>query len=95
MPQLDVTGVDLSDAIAAVVGPLRLGGGVLVAGMPADAAPPADRFQPGDVIHAVSGTVVRALAELNAAVAGLADGDPACVQLERAGLLQFVTFEVD
>ncbi len=95
VPQLDLLGVTLTTAMAAVVGPLRGDHGVLVAGMSADATPPADRFQPGDVIHAVNGTAVGSLAELKSAVAGLNDGDPVCVQLERAGLLIFVTFEVD
>ncbi|MGE5236727.1 MAG: PDZ domain-containing protein, partial [Acidobacteriota bacterium] len=95
VPQLDLLAMDLTDALAAAVGPLREKGGVLVAGMSADAAPPADRFQPGDVIHALNGAEVNSLAELRAAAAGLKDGDPVVVQLERQGLLQFVTFEVD
>jgi serine protease Do len=95
VPELDLLGVTLTEALSAAVGPLRGSSGVLVAGMSPDAAPPADRFQPGDVIHAVNGTIVGSLAELKAAVTGLRDGDPVCVQLERAGLLQFVAFEVD
>ena len=95
VPQLDVIGVDLTEQAAAVVGPLRLPGGVLVAGMSADAAPPADRFQPGDVIHALNGVPIRSLAELKLAAAGLQEGDPVCAQLERQGLLLFVPFEVD
>jgi serine protease Do len=93
--QLDLLGVDLSDSLVKALGPLRESGGVLVAAMSADAAPPADRFQAGDVIHAVNGVEVHNLAELKSAAAGLKDGDPVCVQLERQGLLMFVTFEVD
>jgi serine protease Do len=95
VPQLDLLGVDLTDALVKALGPLREPGGVLVAAMSADAAPPADRFQPADIIHAVNGVHVRDLAELKAAVAGLKDGDPVCVQLERQGMLMYVTFEVD
>jgi serine protease Do len=93
--QLDVIGVDLTEELAAIVGPLRLPGGVLVAGMSADAAPPADRFQAADVIHALNGVPVHSLAELQAVAAHLVEGDPACVQLERQRLLMFVPFEVD
>lgn len=95
VPQLDVLAVDLNENVIEAVEPLRRNGGVFVAGMSADATPPADRFQPGDVIHAVNGTDVHTLAELKAAVVTLKDGDPVVVQLERQGLLMFVTFEVD
>jgi S1-C subfamily serine protease len=47
------------------------------------------------VIHAVNGTDVRNLAELTAAVAGFKEGDAVSVQLEREGMLMFVTFEAD
>ena len=63
--------------------------------MSADAAPPANRFQPGDVIHAVNWTPVNSMSELRKAVAGLKDGDPVVVQIERQGLLKFVAFEID
>jgi S1-C subfamily serine protease len=63
--------------------------------MSADATPPADRFQPGDIIYAVNGKEVGSIAELKAAVAGLQDGDPAAVQIERQGLLMFISFEID
>ncbi len=95
VPQLDVLGVDVTDSLVKALGPQREAGGVLVAAMSADATPPADRFQPADIIHAVNGHEVHNLAELKAAVAGLKDRDPVCVQLERQGLLMYVTFEVD
>jgi serine protease Do len=93
--ELDVLAVDLTEAFLATIEPPRKKGGVLVAGMSADATPPADRFQPGDIIYVVNGQVVGNLAELKAAVAGLKDGDPVVVQLERQGLLMFVSFEID
>ena len=95
VPELDVLAVDLTASFLATIGPPRKKGGVLVAGISADATPPADRFQPGDVIFVVNGKEVGSLAELKAAVAGLKDGDPVVVQLERQGLLMFVSFEVD
>ncbi len=95
VPQLDILGVDLTDALVKALGPLREPGGVLVAAMSADATPPADRFQPADIIHAVNGQEVHNLAELKAAAAELKERDPVCVQLERQGLLMYVTFEAD
>ena len=95
VPQLDVLGVDVDAKLAAALQPLRKASGVLVAAMSADASPPADRFQPGDIIHAVNWTTVTSLEELRKAVAGLKDGDPVVVQIERGGLLKFVAFEID
>jgi serine protease Do len=75
--------------------PLRKASGVLVVAMSADASPPADRFQPGDVIHAVNWSTVTSLEDLRKAVTGLKDGDPVVVQIERGGALKFVAFEID
>jgi serine protease Do len=95
VPELDLLAVDLTESFLATIEPPRKKGGVLVGGMSADATPPADRFQPGDIIYVVNGKEVGSLAELKAAVAGLKDGDPVVVQLERQGLLMFVSFEID
>ena len=95
VPQLDILGIDIDAKLAAALQPLREASGVLVAAMSADATPPADRFQPGDIIHAVDRTPVTSLAELRRAVAGLKDGDPVVVQIERGGSLKFVAFEID
>jgi serine protease Do len=95
VPELDLLAMDLSESYLAAIEPPRKPGGVLVAGMTADAAPPADRFLPGDIIHAVNGKDVGSPAELRAAVAGMKDGDPCVVQLERQGMLMFVSFDID
>jgi serine protease Do len=93
--ELDILGVDIDDKLAEALHSAHGDGGVLVAAMSADASPPADRFQPGDVIRAVNRTPVHSLAELRKAVAGMKDGDPVVVQIERQGLLTFVAFEID
>jgi serine protease Do len=93
--RLDILGIDVDDNVASVLGQLRMKGGVLVAVMTTDAAPPGDRFMPGDVIHAVNHTPISSLAELRAAVADLKDGDAVVVQIERAGNLEFAAFEID
>ncbi len=95
VPQLDLLGVDLTDELAAAFGPARLKEGVLVVAMSAEAAPPGDRFQPGDIIHSVNHTSVGSLAELRAAVANFKDGDPVVIQIERQGRLTLVSFEID
>jgi serine protease Do len=95
VPELDVLGVDIDDKLAEALHSAHGDGGVLVAAMSAEASPPGDRFQPGDVIHAINRTPVHSLAELRKAVAGMKDGDPVVVQIERQGLLTFVAFEID
>lgn len=93
--ELDILGIDIDDKLAAALHSLRGDRGVLVAAMSADASPPANRFQSGDVIHAVNRTAVHSLEELRRAVAGMKDGDPVVVQVERQGMLTFVAFEID
>jgi S1-C subfamily serine protease len=95
VPQLDLLGVDLDASVVAALAPLRITTGVLVAAISADAAPPGDRFQPGDVIHSVNGAPVASLLALREAVKDMKDGDPIVLQVERAGSLHYVAFELD
>jgi S1-C subfamily serine protease len=95
VPELDILGVDIDDKLADALHSAHGNRGVLVAAMSADAAPPGDRFQPGDIVRAVNRTPIQSLAELRRAVAGLKDGDPVVVQIERGGMLTFVAFEID
>ena len=95
VPQLDLLGVDLDASVVAALAPLRITTGVLVAAISADAAPPGDRFQPGDVIHSVDGAPVASLQALREAVKDMKDGDPIVLQVERAGTLHYVAFELD
>ena len=95
VPQLDLLGVDLDASVVAALPPLRITTGVLVAAISAAAAPSGDRFQPGDVIHAVNGAPVASLLALRQAVKDMNDGDPIVLQVERAGSLHYVAFELD
>jgi serine protease Do len=95
VPQLDLLGVDLDASVVAALPPLRITTGVLVAAISAAAAPSGDRFQPGDVIHAVNGAPVASLLALRQAVKDMNDGDPIVLQIERAGSLRYVAFELD
>ncbi len=94
VPQLDILGVDIPDELSTGQQRRRLDGGILVAAASAEATTP-DRFQPGDIIHAVNRSFVLRLADLRDAVAGLKAGDPVVVQIERRGQLMYIAFEVD
>jgi S1-C subfamily serine protease len=48
----------------------------------------------GDVIHAVNGTLVSTLDELDA-MSGLEPQSPVALQIERGGKLMFVTFTLE
>ncbi len=95
VPELDILGVDLDEKLVAALHPVAGDRGVLIAAMSAEASPPASRFQAGDIVHAVNRTAIHSLEELRRAVAGLKDGDPVVVQIERQGSLTFVAFEID
>jgi S1-C subfamily serine protease len=62
--------------------------------MSAEAGPPGDRFQPGDVIHAVDSVSVASLSELRRAAKDMKAGDAVVVQIERDGLFHYVAFEL-
>ncbi len=95
VPQLDLLAVDLDEPLLEALAPLRLSTGVLVAAMSAEAGPPGERFQSGDIIHAVNGVSVASLSELRRAVKDMKAGDPVVVQIERGGLFHYVAFELD
>jgi S1-C subfamily serine protease len=46
--------------------------------------------EPGDVVHAVNGTAVDAVESLRSTLEAIPDGAPIVLQVERAGMLQYV-----
>jgi len=84
---LGVYATTLTEALAAKIGGTRIGPGVLVlalTGMSAGA-------EPGDVIHAVNHTAVDSVEALRDALDSVAAGAPLVLQIERAGVLSYVT----
>ena len=69
---------------------------MVVAARSADAASLAgdELLLPGDVIYSINRSPIRSLAELKAAVAGLRQGDPMVLVIERESLLHYVTLEM-
>jgi S1-C subfamily serine protease len=49
----------------------------------------------GDVVFAVNRTAVKSLADLRTAVDALSSGDPVVLQLERQGVLMYLTFTIE
>jgi S1-C subfamily serine protease len=94
--RLGVLGLTITPDLANLLPDIRVRSGVVVAGASGEQVPGADgRLQPGDVIHAVNGRVVRNLQELRAAVEALERGDALALQIERDGELQYVAVRVE
>lgn len=95
LPELGVLAVDLDEAIARALPPLRFPRGVVVVARSQDAPYWDGGLLPGDVIHSVNGMPVTALRELRATAARLRPGDPIVLQLERRSRLMYLSFEIE
>ena len=93
--QLGILGVSIDDNLGSMAGSLRVPSGVMVAARAEDAHAAAVPLSAGDVIHSVNGVAVPNLQKLRAALDDLKPHSPVVLQIERGGLLTFVTFELD
>ncbi len=95
IPEFGIFAVDLTPALREQVGPVRSEqDGVLVAARHADGPLLEDGFRAGDVIYSVNRTAVKSASELRALLKKMKSGDPVAVQVERAGRLRFISFEL-
>jgi serine protease Do len=95
VPQLGILGVSIDAEAARAIGTLRAASGVLVAAHAEDRRAATVSLSAGDVIHSVNGAPVSNLDELRAALDALKSRAPVVLQIERDGLLSFVTFELE
>jgi serine protease Do len=95
VPRLGILGIDVGAEIMELLPKLRQENGVVVAASSADAPHWEERFEPGDVIHALNGARVRNLEELRASAAKLKPGDAVVAQVERHAEMLWVVFEVE
>ena len=93
---LGVMALNLTPQISQLLPGLRRPKGVVVSTVTA-AIPFSQqgRLQPGDVIYALNGTTVESVADLNAATAALGPRKAAVIQLERRGMLMFLSFRLE
>ncbi|MBL0159165.1 MAG: trypsin-like peptidase domain-containing protein [Bryobacterales bacterium] len=95
VPELGIFALDLTRKMREQVAPVRREiGGVLVAARHADGPLQEEGFNAGDVIYAINHTSVASIAELRTALKKMKSGDPAAVQIERAGRLRFIALEI-
>jgi len=95
VPQLAILGIGVDDRVRSMVGDLRSPGGVLVLGRAADLLGPDIGLATGDVIHSINNRPVDTVDNLRSALSQLKSGDSVALQIERAGKLQIVSFELD
>jgi serine protease Do len=93
--RLGILAIGIDPAVAVRLPQLRAAGGVLVAGLIADASGGQDGLGAGDVIIAINGAPVSALADLRAKVDALPAGAACVLQVQRAQLLVYVILELD
>jgi serine protease Do len=92
--RLGVLGMDVDDRVLKIIPGLRISSGVLVV-----AALPSGRIldvglAPGDVIHAVNGKQVQHLEDLRKELEAFPSGAAVVLQIERAGGMDYLPFEM-
>ncbi|WP_321472414.1 trypsin-like peptidase domain-containing protein [uncultured Paludibaculum sp.] len=93
--ELGIFVVDLTPKLREQVEPIRREtGGLLVAARHADGPLLEDGFKAGDVIYSINGSNVSSVAALRQLLRKMKSADPIAVQIERAGKLRFVSFEL-
>ena len=92
--RLGFFGLEINDTIAADISDLRIPSGVVVVAMSADQLGADTDLQTQDIIHALNGTQIKTLKELNDALNAMQPGAPGVLQVERDGKLQYMTFEM-
>lgn len=95
IPELGIFAVDLTGALRDQLAPARSeSGGVLVAARHADSPILEDGFRAGDLIYMVNRTPIKSTAQLRAFLRKMKSGEAVAVQVERAGRLRFISFEM-
>lgn len=87
--------VDLDQRILGMFPDLRSRSGVLVAAVLDYEAPISVDLNAGDVLRAFNGRPLSSIAELRSQIVKLKVGDPAILEIERHGVIQYVAFEMD
>ena len=96
LAKLGILGLTVDEKISAMLPPLRVSGGVLVAAkMAMGGSSFGEDLAAGDVIHAVNGKEIKDIPSLKASLESLSTDSPLVIQVERLGALQFVVVESD
>ncbi|HWX54533.1 MAG TPA: trypsin-like peptidase domain-containing protein [Verrucomicrobiae bacterium] len=92
--RLGILALTVDEKVSALLPPLRVSGGVLVAAkMASGSSHFGDELAAGDIIHEVNGGEIKDAVSLRRSLDALSGDSPLVIQVERSGTLQFVVFE--
>jgi serine protease Do len=89
--RLGLYGATLTPALVRTMGGLRNEQGVVVLALAGLGLTGQNAMEPGDVIHQVNGCVVDGVESLRHVLETIADGAPVVLQIERGGMLSYLT----
>ena len=96
VPNLGITVLDLTPAIAQLLPDLRRDKGAVIARVSVEAPfSQQGRLMPGDVIYSLNGKTIESGADLKAIAATLKPSAAAVLHIERDGILHYVAFRLD
>lgn len=93
--RLGILALGLNDELRSMVGTLRNPSGVVVVARVADFVSAETGLETGDIIHSVNQTPIDSLRSLRAALTQIKPHDPAVLQVERGGGLQWLAFDME
>jgi serine protease Do len=95
IPRLGILGIEIDKRLAAMLPDLRNSYGVVVAAGSTTDLSSGTGLNPGDVIYSVNGTPVSTVATLKSKLAEYKAGEAVVMQVERSGVLMYVTIELE
>lgn len=95
IPRLGIVGLTVSADMAGLTGELRIPSGVVVASLVADQLAVDSGLAVGDVIHTLKGTEITSVGGLRKAFNNLKPGEAVAMQVERAGRMTYLTFDME
>ncbi|HTP67320.1 MAG TPA: trypsin-like peptidase domain-containing protein [Dongiaceae bacterium] len=95
IPRLGILGATITPQVGEILGGTRRLSGVLVTATVANRLAVDSGLQEGDIIHSLNRTQIKSMDDLRTTFTQLKPGDPAVMQVERAGRLTYLTFEME
>jgi len=95
IPRLGILGIGIDKKLAEMLPDLRNSYGVVVAAGSATDLSSGTGLNPGDVIYSVNGSPVVTVSSLKTKLDEYKAGDPVVMQVERSGVLMYVTIELE
>ncbi len=92
---LGILALDLTDDVASLLPSLRYNSGVVVGARAADATPGVDNFRPGDVIYSINRIPIESIRDLRATLATMSRGSDIVAEVERAGMMRYVSVRLE